>query len=273
MKSTAGPFLLGRCVFQVRSERPDLLQAITELFPACRGDDSGGIAGGVRGPLLEVDVDDLLAGAENLSGLTGQELAIAAVSLVASRCQSWHDRCFWLDAAVLLAPDGRLFLLAGPSFAGKTTLTLAMVLSRGWKALAEDIAVLDMDERSVIPFERPFSVRPGCAELLERCAGVRPGPLVLGTWCPGAGLFHRQAVPARFAVCIRLVPLNAVAPDARMSPEEISPDEFVRFVLPLSSALRVPGAIDVLKEGVADARCCLLSGGSLPERVQLLLSM
>lgn len=49
----------------------------------------------------------------------------------------------WLLHAAALEHDGRAIVFAGPSGAGKTTLTLAL-LARGWRIVTEEIVLLDL---------------------------------------------------------------------------------------------------------------------------------
>ncbi len=70
-------------------------------------------------------------------------------------------RLLFLHANVMLhRPGGRLLFIAGDSGAGKSTLT-RLTLERGedWTLAAEDMAILDPDARSLIPFPRASSMR------------------------------------------------------------------------------------------------------------------
>jgi hypothetical protein len=50
----------------------------------------------------------------------------------------------WLLHAAVLESRGRAYVFAGPSGAGKTSLTLAL-LARGWRLVTEEIALVDRD--------------------------------------------------------------------------------------------------------------------------------
>lgn len=62
-----------------------------------------------------------------------------------------------LHAAVVVRAD-HVLLLAGPSKAGKTTLTLSF-LERGWKHMSDDLAPIDPGTGLLSPFPKPVSVR------------------------------------------------------------------------------------------------------------------
>jgi hypothetical protein len=50
----------------------------------------------------------------------------------------------WLLHAAALEKNGRAYVFAGPSGAGKTSLTLAL-LARGWRLVTEEIALIDRE--------------------------------------------------------------------------------------------------------------------------------
>ena len=52
----------------------------------------------------------------------------------------------WLLHAATLERDGRAFVFAGPSGAGKTTLTLAL-MARGWRLVTEEMTLVDRELR------------------------------------------------------------------------------------------------------------------------------
>lgn len=90
-----------------------------------------------------------------------------------------------------VAHAGRAWLLAGPSGAGKTTLTLAL-LERGFPLLSDDFAPLELSSGLVHPFPKSLGVREGpgyeaAARLAERhgraalhASDWAPAPLPLG---------------------------------------------------------------------------------------------
>ena len=67
-----------------------------------------------------------------------------------------------LHAAAVAHPAGGVVALAGSSGSGKSTLGAASVLA-GWGFVAEEVAAVRVDDRSVRPFHRPIGLRAGGA--------------------------------------------------------------------------------------------------------------
>ena len=87
-----------------------------------------------------------------------------------------------LHAGSLLAPDGRVLIIAGPSGYGKSSLTLAL-LNRGFRFLSDDYAPLDLDRREVAPYPRRVGLieeNAAHAPSAFRQAVQQPGPSLLG---------------------------------------------------------------------------------------------
>jgi hypothetical protein len=65
-----------------------------------------------------------------------------------------------------LVTDDRALLLIGPSGAGKTTLTLTMLLN-GWKCLSDEVALINPELLNIWPFPRSFHVYPETLGLFQ----------------------------------------------------------------------------------------------------------
>lgn len=71
--------------------------------------------------------------------------------------------------------DGRAVLLAGPSGRGKSTLTLALVRD-GARWLTDELALIDADGRTVLPYPRALHVSPATVDLLPELDFLRRRP-------------------------------------------------------------------------------------------------
>lgn len=60
--------------------------------------------------------------------------------------------------AAAVARDGRAALLPGDAGAGKSTLTAALI-ARGWRLMSDELTLLDMERRELLPLARPVSLK------------------------------------------------------------------------------------------------------------------
>ncbi len=180
-----------------------------------------------------------------------------------------HRKCIWADAACLVAPSGAKFLLTGRSSAGKSTTTLAMALAHGWKTVAEDITLFDRSTGEILSFPTPFSLKAGTADLLEKTIGKRPSPIIDDEWVPMQSLSMDDNVkgPADFAI-------HLIREDAGpITREEISPSDYLRYIMPNSNVLRMPDGIEQFLSNVREGGCFVIRNGSLSERMDALLQL
>lgn len=139
------------------------------------------------------------------------------------------DQFIVLHGAVL-AKQGRALLISGPSGAGKTTLTLAL-LQAGFQLLSDDFAPISRGSGRVTPFAKALGVRPGAAAgLAESAVGLAPQK-------------HRVALPAAAWATEAETTLVAVLlmNGAEHPPEPL--DTFPFFISHLPEADRLADAI------------------------------
>ena len=119
-------------------------------------------------------------------------------------CVSAHyHRHFILHAAVVERSGGALLLPAPPG-SGKSTLC-AGLLSRGWRLLSDELALIDPATGDVVPLPRPVSLKNASIEVIARFApGAVLGPTVRDTlkgsvahMTPPVDSVRRASEPAR----------------------------------------------------------------------------
>jgi hypothetical protein len=181
-----------------------------------------------------------------------------------------HKKTLWVDAACTVSPNGKSFLLSGKSGAGKSTTTLALALGYQWKALSEDITLLNPETDEIISFGTPFSLKAGTVELVENAVGVTPAPILLGEWVPMKehNLSHDVALPFDFAIHLEL--------DDKSAPLEIrkvSQSEYMRKILPWSNMLRSDAGPEKFLEYLSHDQCYVISGGTLSDRIAKLRAL
>ncbi len=137
-------------------------------------------------------------------GLSGPD-ALVDADLVATRCRFWPRRFNVLVDGRLLHPkvslalgvptlewalnlnvflglhryfvvhsavvekNGRVAILPGPSGRGKSTLCAALV-SRGWRLLSDEVALIDPEDGWIVPAPRPISLKNASIDLLRAFA-------------------------------------------------------------------------------------------------------
>ncbi len=112
------------------------------------------------------------------------------------------QRRYLLLHASAVERDGRALLMTGESGAGKSTLA-ALLMTRGWRLMGDEFALLDPATGLVHAFPRLVSLKNAAIGVMERAApGGRFGPLLAGT--PKGDIRH--LVPDAAAIAAMDVP-------------------------------------------------------------------
>ena len=239
-------YTLGRVVFLIENCDPAYEEAFRTLLPP------------YLGPQLADDqIAKLRVGERHeLRNLLNQVLRL-------------HASCLWIDAGCLISPKGQTVLIAGASGSGKSTTTMALALGYGWKVLAEDILLLDLENDKLIGISSPFSIKKGTLELLETAIGKTLEPLWLDEWSPLNEMAAKGEFEAKFDLALIL------KKDWHASTVQISPlhsASYVNKLLPISSALRINGAADRMARYLSGGQCLEFVGGTLTQRLNAILS-
>ncbi len=181
-----------------------------------------------------------------------------------------HTGCLWIDAACLLSPHGKKVLISGHSGAGKSTTALALALRYGWKVLAEDVTLIDPQTNTVIVFASPFSLKAGTLEQLRESISMSPDPVVFGEWVSMNGMSAEDECSADFDLSFYFG--EAGNPGA-VEQFACTPAEYTRLLLSCSNLVHDSGRPDRFVEYVGSGKCYKIVGGSLPERLNLILEL
>ena len=178
-----------------------------------------------------------------------------------------HDVVDLHSAAV--ERDGSALLLAGPSGAGKTTMTMEFV-ERGWSLLSDDVAPIRVEDHKVLPFPKPIGLRDVATwQRLESCWDppgwpVRPrGSLQVPAHVLGAPQSDPQGVGA--FVLLRLTrggPTRFTEVSTARALAESGP-----FSRKMSSS-----SVSVLRRTLEQARCAQLEFGGAEAGAEMLSS-
>lgn len=101
-----------------------------------------------------------------------------------------------LHAAAVVDPRGRGWLICGASRAGKTSLTLGLVLE-GWRWLSDELALFDRDDTgTILGFPRNFNLKETSFPIFPETAGL---PHTVGFYSTGRQLRVRFFDPLDLA--------------------------------------------------------------------------
>jgi hypothetical protein len=234
---------LGRVAFSVSTPDPEFEAELTRLF------------GRPRTPPANVRLVTLVE---------------SDVRAVIRQVLTFHRDCRWIHAACLRSPEGRSVLVAGLSGAGKSTTAAALALGFGWKLLSDDLTLIDPATNAVVVFATPLSLKGAAPALLHEAVGVTPGPLLRGEWIRIDELYATSPCPAAFDVLVHLRQGNG---HPGFDHAACSPAEYTRLLLPSSSVLRDAGGPEAFASSVASGVCHRMSGGTLSERVNLIVEL
>ncbi len=235
-------YRLGRISFVVKSADAGFQNELARLLPACR------VAPEV---IYEIESDG------NFRQLVGEILGLQSEYL-------------WLSAACVVSPAGHKVLISGNSSAGKSTTVLALALRYGWKVLAEDLTCIDLHTGRIISFATPFSLKKGTVELLQETISMVPEPVALGEWVPQSDLHAHGEYGSNLDLSLYFGTARHGEP---MQVSVCSPGEYVRLLLPCSNLIHCAHGPDKLAEYVSSGTCYRVSGGSLSERLNLILEL
>ena len=235
-------FRLGRTCFRVvGAEAASLRGWLDVLLPACSS---------------PTDKVVEISGVQDLRSLLNEVLR-------------YHDGLLWLDAACLVSPAGRTVIIAGRSGAGKSTIAIALAFEYGWTVLSEDLVLIDPFDSKIVSFASPFSLKPGTIDLLTSSIGNIPHPIVDREWVPNTSAAGVSERAAEFDLALYF---QASLGDA-LACSGVSPGAYVRAVMPGSNLVQGETFCDCFYRCLGHARCARVAGGSLAERLGLILDL
>ncbi|RJG07060.1 HprK-related kinase A [Noviherbaspirillum cavernae] len=82
-------------------------------------------------------------------------------------CVSSHAHSYLMIHAAVIEKDGFAAMLPAPPGSGKSTLCAALV-NRGWRLLSDELALVRLRDRKIMPLPRPISLKNASIDLLKR---------------------------------------------------------------------------------------------------------
>ena len=96
-------------------------------------------------------------------------------------CVSSHLHQYLIVHAAVVEKSGCALLLPAPPGSGKSTLCAGLV-SRNWRLLSDELALIDPATGHVVPLTRPISLKNASIEVIRRCfSRAVIGPIVHDT--------------------------------------------------------------------------------------------
>ncbi len=245
-------FQLGNLVFTIKNCDVDFIHELSLIIPICQASEVH-------------EVVELSTGCDR------------DVRNMLMRIRKRHLGSVHIDSSCLKTPSNKNVLLAGPSFSGKTTLALTLVLGQSWSLICEGVTLIDVVTDRLIPYAAPFSVRSGTAEIINKFLEKE---LVVPTtmswsakertdaWFSAKEYAQASPVEARFDVALFCEPFETF--HKTFSVAHISTNNFLRKILPVSNVVNVTGGIDKLSDYLGNAVCLNISGGSLRDRLDVI---
>jgi hypothetical protein len=176
----------------------------------------------------------------------------------------------WIDASSLIDERGRAWMIAGPSHAGKSTLTVAAALNARHKILSEDVTFVSTETNLLQCVPLPVSLRPGARERIEQATRKNFPSMLFDEWLFSAPMHAENGMASSLYT---IVVLDQITPD-KLSPFSVSTidtSESIRKLLRLSNALRLEQGMTDLSRLLDDCPKYAISGGTLEERLNWLL--
>ena len=96
-------------------------------------------------------------------------------------CVSVHCHQYLIIHAAVVERGGRALVLPAPPGSGKSTLCAALV-ARGWRLLSDELALVDLSGKALMPMPRPISLKNEAIDVLATFwPEAAIGPVVPGT--------------------------------------------------------------------------------------------
>lgn len=118
-----------------------------------------------------------------------------------------HAHQFSIVHAAAIEKNGRGFIFPGVPGSGKSTLCAAMV-SRGWRLLSDEMAMISLDDGLIWPIPRPVSLKNASIEIIRNYASAAEFGDVVADTAKG-NIAHMR--PPRASVQAARVPVKPCA--------------------------------------------------------------
>lgn len=171
----------------------------------------------------------------------------------------------YLHGSVLENSASELVLLAGLSFAGKTTTAAAAVASGKFKIYGEDLTYFSASGLP-LPLPFPLRLREGANSLINEAVGSSLSADYY--WFCDPKFYTQNKTPRTIQQAVLLEPGDAHTAEVTA----ISAQSFLRPLLRLTNAIRLENGVETLNKALSQADCLSVKGGTVGQRLALLRS-
>ena len=84
-------------------------------------------------------------------------------------CVSGHAHRYLMIHAAVAEKDGRAMIMPAPPGSGKSTLCAGLI-SRGWRLLSDEMALVRLDDGAIVPHPRPVSLKNASIDIIKNFA-------------------------------------------------------------------------------------------------------
>lgn len=250
---------LGKFRFKLKSENTADRNSLERLFQP------GGESYEPDAVLL--DLDKPRTGDSQFSLALSHDISETVRSIIAISVNA-HTGCLWLHGTLLQDERQQTILLAGKAHAGKTTVTLALAYLFGYKIVADDFVLIDLENEAVVPFAAPARIREGTRALINELAKREVIKASDEPWMPLVPLMSNQDCPAKFNAIFYLSYINSQVVNP-VSQSAISVSDFLRMMARNSNLLKT-NSLDRAVRLFNGCSAYTIEGGGLRDRVELI---
>lgn len=137
------------------------------------------------------------------------DLSLLMLETALNWCVASRIRNMLILHSAVVEKDGKAVILPGESGSGKSTLAAALV-SRGWRLLSDEFALIRLSDGMVVPYPRPISLKN---ESIPRMKSLFPDGIFVGPFegtpkgtisylAPPRSAFELDQTPARPAAVV-----------------------------------------------------------------------
>lgn len=150
-------------IIAVKSDRENMLDRFRRLYPRFREKNADEEAGATYYTIVEMPGKPFIIAEENshlkIRSMGCEHSAMLYTYLLAFSYIAVSLKSHFLFHGAAVSRDGDGMVISGPSYYGKTSLTLQLLLRKGFRFLSDDQLAINRETRLIDPFPRGIGIR------------------------------------------------------------------------------------------------------------------